>query len=80
MRSNEMGNNGVSEHSRREISRKVADHLMKTKDVRQISWYYVCGEVLKETGYPVDPEDLRDVIRMTINIIIKEHQFFSEEG
>jgi hypothetical protein len=74
-----VGGNGISELSQREISRKVADAVMKglKSDLKpsDISSILIMRLIMMETGFPVDHRDLTKTIQRTLDIIIKEHQF-----
>lgn len=74
-----MGDNGISEYSKGEVSTKVSLHIMNLLDrgtikPSKLSSVLVMHYVLKETGFPVDHEDLSDTVRRTLNLIIKNHK------
>lgn len=69
-----MSYNGISEGSRAEISSKVADTILakqRAGQFKHITGEMIMREVLMESGFPVDHEDLQDVVVRTINLIIK---------
>ena len=62
-----MGDNGISMSSREEISGKVARALRGT---RGISVKKIHAEILKETGFPVDAEDLQATATLTLHKLL----------